>query len=74
VATAFVPLPTKRSKAVKLLAPVPPFETGNTPVTLAVKSMVALVMSELTMREEESKPAEELWTIPAVPKLLMVGA
>lgn len=54
---ALVPLPTSRSKAVRVAAPVPPFCTGKTPVTLVVRSMVELVMSELVMREEDSNPA-----------------
>src|SRR5581483_7271759 len=54
--------------------PVPPLETGKTPVTFDVKSMVPLVMSEFTIREEESKPEELLWTMPAVLKAVMVGA
>ena len=54
--------------------PVPPLATGKIPVTLAVKSMVELVMSELTMREEDSRPELELWTTPAELKAVIVGA
>ena len=74
VATALVPLPTSRSKAVKLPAPVPPLATGRTPVTLAVRSMVLLVISELVIREEERRPEELLWTTPAEEKAVTTGA
>jgi hypothetical protein len=54
--------------------PVPPFTTGNTPVTLLVKSIVPFVISPLTMSEEESSPEELLWTTPAELNALTVGA
>ena len=69
-----VPLPTKRSKAVRLAAPVPPLATGRMPVTLVVKSMVELVISPFTIREEDKSPAELLCTTPAVLKAVTVGA
>jgi hypothetical protein len=49
VAIALVPLPTKRLKALRVLAPEPPFATGRVPVTLVVKSMVPFRMSALTI-------------------------
>ncbi len=36
--TALVPLPVKKYPLLKVPAPVPPFATGNIPVTLLVKS------------------------------------
>ena len=44
VATALVPLPTRREKLVKLPAPVPPLATGRMPVTWVVKLMALAVI------------------------------
>jgi len=74
VAIGLVPLPKRMSLAVIAWLPVPPLATGNIPVTLEVKSIVPLVISPLTIREEDRRPAELLCTTPAVPKLVMVGA
>jgi hypothetical protein len=54
--------------------PVPPLATGSIPVTLAVKSIVPLVISALVINEEESSPAALLCTTPATPKAETVGA
>ena len=53
---------------------VPPLAMGRTPVTLVVRSMVELVMSLLTISDDDNKPADELWTTPAELNAEMVGA
>jgi hypothetical protein len=53
--------------------PVPPFAIGNSPVTLVARSIVPLVMSAFSMRLEESNPADEFLTIPAVVNREMIG-
>jgi hypothetical protein len=74
VANGEVLLPNRISPAVTEVLPVPPFPTGKVPVTLVVKSMVELVMSALTIKEEDKRPALLLWTTPAVLKAVTVGA
>ena len=54
--------------------PVPPLGTGRMPVTLAVKSIVLLVISLLTIKDEDKRPEALLWITPAVLKAVMVGA
>jgi hypothetical protein len=47
---------------------------GRTPVTLAVKSMVLLVISLLVIKESDSRPEAEVWTTPAELKAVIAGA
>ena len=62
VATGEVPLPKSIRLAVRAGAPVPPLATGRMPVTLAARSMVELVMSELVTRPMNKAPEADLTT------------
>jgi hypothetical protein len=65
VATALVPLPTRRSKAVRVLAPVPPLATESWPCQPRVR--VLLAMEPVTLVPLTTKPTR---VVPRVEELV----